>query len=209
MTWLATHALWRCKATAAGCGLATVLLAASCSAMAANSTIENSENEGWWQSTKDMVRTKAETIYDQGETSLLLSGYAHHGRSTYTRERIREFNENAWGLGLGKVLRHPNRDEEYLYALAISDSHYNPQLMAGYAYQWVWPLAGTLEIGAGWSALLISRPDILHGVPFPIALPLMSIGTPNVKLMASYIPRLSSNKGNGDVLYIFGRIHFD
>lgn len=209
MTWLATHTVRRCKVAAAGCGLAAALLATSCSAMAANNAIDNGANDSWWQNTQDVVRTKAETIYDQGETNLLLSGYAYHGRNTYTPERIREFNEKSWGLGVAKVLRHPNMDEEYLYAMAISDSHYNPQLMAGYAYQWVWPMAGPLEVGAGWTALLISRSDILHGVPFPIALPLVSIGTSDAKLMASYIPRLSGNKGNGDVLYVFGRIHFD
>ncbi|MEO8407687.1 MAG: hypothetical protein ABI476_04585 [Oxalobacteraceae bacterium] len=189
--------------------VAALLLAASCSAMAADNAPENVDNEGWWQRTKDRVRTKAETINQQGKSSLLLSGYAYHGRNTYTPERISEFNEKAWGAGFGKTLRHPNGDEEYLYGMAISDSHYDPQLMAGYAYQWVWPLAGTLEIGAGWTALLISRTDTWGGVPFPVALPLASIGTPNAKLMAAYIPRLSNNKGNGDVLYVFGRINFN
>lgn len=187
-------------------GLGAVLLAASCSTVAADNA---NENVGWWQQTKDMMRSKAVRINDQGETSLILSGYAHHGRSTYTSERIREFNEKAWGLGAAKTLRNPNGDEEYLYVMAISDSHYDPQLMAGYAYQWTWPIAGKLEVGAGWTALLISRSDTWNGLPFPAALPLVSIGTPAAKLMAAYIPRISNNKGNGDVLLLFGRISFN
>ncbi|WP_238552017.1 hypothetical protein [Herminiimonas sp. CN] len=182
------------------------MLAASCSAMAADSATDNGD---WWQHTKDVVRSKVETISGQGETSLFLSGYSYHGRNTYTPERIRQFNEKSWGLGLGKTLRHPNGDEEYLYGLAISDSHYDPQLMAGYAYQWNWPVAGKLEAGAGWSALLISRTDTWGRVPFPAILPVASIGIPGAKLMASYVPRLSGNKGNGDVLYVFGRINFN
>ncbi|NMM28994.1 MAG: hypothetical protein HHJ12_17320 [Glaciimonas sp.] len=209
MTWFATNSLRQAKAAVSGGGLAAVLLAASCSATATNNTTENVKNLGWWQQTRDMVLAKTAKIKDEGETSLLLSGYAYHGRNTYTPERIKEFNENTWGLGYGKTLRNPNGDEEYLFGMAISDSHYDPQLMAGYAYQWIWPIAGKLEVGAGWTALVISRRDIWGGVPFPIALPLASIGTRDAKLMAAYIPRLSSNKGNGDVLFVFGRINFN
>ncbi|MEO8599704.1 MAG: hypothetical protein ABI656_07730, partial [bacterium] len=68
---------------------------------------------------------------------------------------------------------------------------------------------GKLEIGAGWTAMLVSRTDIWGGVPFPAVLPVASIGTPDAKLMAAYIPRISNNKGNGDVLFVFGRINFN
>lgn len=206
MTWFATNFFSRYKARLSWCGLGALLLAASCNTMAAAYATEST---GWWRQTKDMVRTKAETMNDQGKTTLFLSGYAHHGRNTYTPERINGFNENAWGLGLGKILRNTNGNEEYLYGLAISDSHYDPQLMAGYAYQRIWPIADKLEVGAGWTALLISRSDTWGGVPFPIALPVASIGTPDAKLMAVYIPRISSTKGNGDVLFVFGRINFN
>ncbi|MFX6759635.1 hypothetical protein ABTH30_22325 [Acinetobacter baumannii] len=33
-----------------------------------------------------------------------------------------------------------------------------------------------------------------------------SIGTQKAKIMFAYVPRLSANKNNGDVLLIFGRI---
>jgi palmitoyl transferase len=206
MTGLATIFPRLAKAAPVRCGLGALLLATSCGAMAAD---DATENAGWWQRTTGAALAKAEKINAQGKTTLLLSGYSYHGRNTYTSERISEFNEKSWGAGIGKTLRHPNGNEEYLYGMAISDSHYDPQFMAGYAYQWVWPLAGPLEIGAGWTALLISRTDTWGGVPFPVALPLISLGTPDAKLMAAYIPRLSSNKGNGDVLYIFGRINFN
>ncbi|NMM37922.1 MAG: hypothetical protein HHJ09_10460 [Glaciimonas sp.] len=209
MTLFTTHFLKQAKTAVSGGSLAAALLAASSSATATNSATEDVKNPGWWQQTKDMVLAKTAKIKDEGETSLFLSGYAYHGRNTYTPERIKEFNENAWGLGYGKTLRNQNGDEEYLFGMAISDSHYDPQFMAGYAYQWIWPIAGKLEVGAGWTALAISRRDIWGGVPFPIALPLASIGTRDAKLMAAYIPRLSSNKGNGDVLFVFGRINFN
>lgn len=186
------------------CGI--MLLAASCSAIAADN---KPKNPGWRQQTQHMLLAKAAKFKDEGKTNLLLSGYAHHGRNTYTPERIREFNENAWGLGIAKTLRNSDGNEEYLFGMAISDSHYDPQLMAGYAYQWIWPIAGKLEFGAGWTAMLISRSDTWDGLPFPGALPLISVGTPDAKLMAAYIPRISDNKGNGDVWLVFARINFN
>ncbi|WP_423709003.1 hypothetical protein [Undibacterium sp. WLX3042] len=160
------------------------------------------EDESWWDSSK----AKAQNILDKGDLSILLSGYAHHGRNTYTRERLAELNERAWGLGFAKTIRNEKDNEELLYAMMISDSHFKPQPMAGYAYQWMKPLSEKLEVGVGATALLISRADYFSGVPFPAVLPIASIGTRKSKLMASYVPRISQNKGNGDVLLLFVRL---
>ncbi|WP_044530697.1 hypothetical protein [Herbaspirillum sp. B65] len=156
-----------------------------------------------WQQTKD----HAANIWNQGDGALYLSGVAHHGRSTYTHEKLNELNEHAWGLGYGKTLRNERGDDESLYGFVIKDSHRHPQYMAGYAYEWVFPIAKTgLELGLGGTAMLMSRQDYFHSVPFPVPLPLASIGTQKAKIMFAYVPRLSSNKNNGDVLLIFGRI---
>jgi palmitoyl transferase len=146
------------------------------------------------------------TIVDHGALSIILSGYARHGRNTYTAERIAELNENAWGLGFSKAVRNQKDNEDSLFGLAISDSHFKPQFMAGYAHQWMQPIGGNFEAGVGYTALLISRTDYFSGIPFPGVLPVASIGTRNSKLMAAYIPRLSQNKGNGDVLLLFLRL---
>ncbi|MFZ6849837.1 hypothetical protein [Undibacterium sp. RuRC25W] len=162
----------------------------------------STEQPSWYERAK----RKMTKIIDDGDMSLNLSGLAHHGRNTYTPERIAELNENAWGLGFTKAIRDEKDNEELAYAMVISDSHYKPQPMAGYAYQWMKPIAGKIEIGGGYTYSLISRTDYFKGVPFPIALPVASIGTKNTKLMAAYVPRLSKNKGNGDVLLLFVRI---
>ncbi len=156
-----------------------------------------------WQSAKD----RAANIWNQGDSELYLSGVAHHGRSTYSTEKLNELNEHAWGLGYGKTLRNDKGDDESLYGFVIKDSHRHPQYMAGYAYEWVFPIAKTgLEVGLGGTAMLMSRQDYLNSVPFPVPLPLASIGTKKGKIMFAYVPRLSANKNNGDVLLIFGRI---
>ena len=156
----------------------------------------------WWTQAK----TKTLDIYNNGERSIMLSGYARHGRNTYTPERIKELNERAWGLGFSNSIRDTKDNEESIYGLAISDSHFKPQFMAGYAYQWMKPLGDRFEAGLGVTGLLISRTDYFGGIPFPGALPVASIGTRKTKLMAAYIPRVSRNKGNGDVLLLFMRV---
>ncbi|MBP1318166.1 MAG: hypothetical protein QM686_12395 [Herbaspirillum sp.] len=156
-----------------------------------------------WQQTKD----HASRIWNQGDDAIYLSGVAHHGRSTYSRDKLNELNEHAWGAGYGKTLRNEQGNDESLYGFVIKDSHRHPQYMAGYAYEWVFPIAKTgLELGLGGTAMLMSRQDYFHSIPFPVPLPLASIGTQKAKIMFAYVPRLSANKNNGDVLLIFGRI---
>lgn len=171
------------------------------SSMACQAQSISSEASELW----DGAKTKAINILDNGELSLMLSGYAHHGRGTYTAERIAELNERAWGLGFAKTIRNAKDNEELLYGMIISDSHFKPQPMAGYAYQWMKPIGANIEVGAGLTGLLISRTDYFSGFPFPAVLPVASIGTRSSKLMAAYVPRFSKNKGNGDVMLLFVR----
>jgi palmitoyl transferase len=166
---------------------------------------QSTDTTGWWQRAKD----KVVSIDQRGLLDVYLSGYAYHGRSTYSAERISELNENVWGGGAGKTIHTPGGNLESIYFLAIYDSHYKPQIMAGYAYQWIQPIARTdIEAGAGLTALIVSRQDYFGGFPFPIVLPVASIGPDTAKVMLSYIPRLSKNKGNGDVLLAFLRFEF-
>ncbi len=161
----------------------------------------------WWQQAQDQIGI----IYREGETDLYVPGYIHHGRNSYTTERLTELNEkNAWGLGLGKTVRNARGNEESIYLLGVNDSHYKMQWMAGYAYQWSAPVAHTpLEASVGLTAQLMSRHDYFGAIPFPLALPLASIGTRGNRLMVSYVPRLSKNKNSGDVLFFFVRLRLD
>lgn len=143
-------------------------------------------------------------VAEQGRWDLYLSGYAHHSRDTYSRKRLQKLNEKAWGAGFGKTVRNERGNDESLYALVIRDSNRNLQWSAGYSYQWIFPVAATgLEAGAGLSAGLIQRKDWFDGVPFPAVVPVFSLGSSAFKLMASYVPRMSTRRGKGDVLFLF------
>jgi hypothetical protein len=171
-------------------------------ALCAPARAQQADNPSWWQQAKN----KVSLIANEGQGELYLSGYAYHGRNTYTAERIAEFNEKDWGLGYGKSLYNAKGNEESLFFMTISDSHYKPQPMLGYAYQWMWPIAKSgIEIGAGYTAMVVNRADYFGGVPFPLVLPVASIGAKKFRRTASYIPRISNNKGNGDVLFLLFR----
>lgn len=167
---------------------------------------ETPDTTGWFSKTFSQTKNRLDNIAENGDQEVYLSGYSYHGRHTYTEERIRELNKKAWGLGGGRTLYNESGNDESLYLFAIRDSHFKPQIMAGYAYEWIWSIPKTLvEVSAGYTAMLMSRQDYFGGVPFPIALPVAGIGVKGAKFMASYVPRLSSNKGNGDVLLMFFR----
>lgn len=154
------------------------------------------------------VTQHAANMWKNGDTEVYLAGWAHHGRSTYSKQKLDELNERAWGLGYGRILRNARGNDESLFGMVIKDSHNHPQYMAGYAHEWIFSLIRSgLELGIGGTAMLISRQDYFHNLPFPAPLPLVSIGKKNAKLTFAYVPRLSANKNNGDVLLVFGRIN--
>lgn len=167
---------------------------------------ETPDTTGWFSKTLTQTQDRLSNIANNGDMEVYLSGYAYHGRRTYTEEKLQELNEKAWGLGGGRTIRNADGNDESLYLFAIRDSHRKPQIMAGYAYEWIWNVPKTpVEVGAGYTAMLMSRQDYFGGFPFPIALPVVSLGVKGAKLMGSYVPRLSQNKGNGDVWLIFAR----
>jgi lipid IVA palmitoyltransferase len=90
---------------------------------------------------------------------------------TYTEQWLKKLNEKAWGAGIGKTVRNEKGDEESLYLMAIRDSDLNSQWMAGYSYQWMYPISmvsSSLEVGIGITALLIRRDDwFVEERPFP------------------------------------------
>lgn len=194
--------MYRKKFSFCRLAIITLIPVLSLSTACAQEALETSDTPGWWQQT----RNRLENIADNGAEEVYLSGYAYHGRDTYTAERIRELNEKAWGIGGGRTFRNADGNDESLYFFGIRDSHFKPQLMAGYAYEWVFSVPKSpIEVSAGYTAMLVSRQDYFGGFPFPLPLPIAGIGTKKGKLMFSYVPRLSGNKGNGDVLLIFAR----
>jgi palmitoyl transferase len=146
--------------------------------------------------------------YQQGQDQLIVTGYAHHLRSTYTEEKLRDLNENAFGLGWGKWTEDPDGDSHSVFLMAFHESHRKVQINLGYAYQTYWGPRSGLQAGLGYTAMIVQRPDIASGVPIPALLPVASLRYGQASLMGTFIPTLNGGINNGSVLFLFGRYDF-
>jgi palmitoyl transferase len=164
---------------------------------------ECEENAGWLAHKCARI---AEAL-KEGNHDLYLPLHAHHGRDTYRAERIEEFNEDAFGIGFGRSVIDQRSgwrgDWHGLYIMGFRDSHHKLQTMLGYGYQ-TYLGSGPFKLGLGYTAFLTSRRDIASGFPIPAAVPMLSLKYGKASLMGAYVPRISGNQGNGDVLFIFG-----
>jgi palmitoyl transferase len=160
---------------------------------------------GWFEYTCDRFN---EAI-DHGRNDLYVPFHSHHGRSTYTPERIEELNEQTWGVGYGRSVIDLKGDWHAFYVMGFRDSHFKPEYLAGYGYQTYWGRSDSLQAGLGYTVFLTVRSDYAdYHLPVPAILPMGSLRYKNASLMATYLPRISVHKGNGDVLFFFAHFGF-
>jgi palmitoyl transferase len=143
--------------------------------------------------------------YEHGGNELFLSGYSYHIPGTWTPERRAELNSNAWGAGLGRTVEEPNGDTHTVFFYGFEDSHRNAQLQAGYAWTTFWGPRDGVQLGLGYTALIVQRPDLLNGFPFPAVLPIASVRVQKATMVMTYIPTLNGGINHGSTLYIMGR----
>ena len=55
---------------------------------------------------------------------------------------------------------------------------------------------------------MTSRADIFNNIPFPLVLPLVSVGIGRVRFYGTFIPRVTSKLNNGNVAFFFARVAF-
>jgi palmitoyl transferase len=143
--------------------------------------------------------------YEKGGNELLVSGYTWHVPYTWTAERRAELNEYAWGLGFGRTTEDPNGDQHTVFFLGFLDSHKNAELQVGYAWSTYWGPREGLQVGLGWTGMIVQRPDIADGWPFPVVLPLAFVKYQKAQMVMTYIPNVGGGINNGATLYVFGR----
>lgn len=148
--------------------------------------------------------------YKGGAYDLYLTGYAYHGRGTYSDEALNDQNEQAWGAGIGRTHIDERNNSHGIYFMGFKDSHYKPEWLLGYSWLARWGLAEHLNVGVGVTAGFTTRTDYCDYLcPVPYILPLGAIEYRKVSLMATWVPKLPGAEGNGDVLFLFGKISFD
>jgi palmitoyl transferase len=183
-----------CLAVALACGASAPVRAAECADL--------------WDWVNTACRRLADT-YKYGSNELLLSGYAWHVPWTWTSEARAQENEYAWGGGWARTTERDNGDSDTVYFLVFSDSHKNAEFNLGYAWSTYWGPRDSIQAGLGYTVMIIQRPDIANGIPFPAILPLFSLRYQKFTLVSTFIPTLNGGINNGSVLYVFGKIALD
>lgn len=139
-----------------------------------------------WPSWARGACQRVDQIWNEGGNDLYLTGYSWHNRAMYSSDKIRSFNELAWGGGLGKSIYDEDGDWQGLYAMAFLDSHSDIEPIAGYGFQKIGRIGADTRLGIGYTVFLTSRSDIMSRVPFPGILPLVSAGYRDATLYATY-----------------------
>ncbi|WP_028372455.1 lipid IV(A) palmitoyltransferase PagP [Legionella lansingensis] len=172
-----------------------------------NSAISGQYSEACstWGSLLKPICHRMHQLWNEGSNELYMTGYAWHNRYTYEKHKIDSYNELAWGGGLGKGLYDEDGDWHGIYALAFLDSHKNVEPAVGYAFLKVAHLGINTRLGAGFTVLVTQRPDIYDGIPFPGALPWLSLNYRSLTVSGTYIP---GSKGAGNVLFLLAKWTF-
>jgi palmitoyl transferase len=161
-----------------------------------------------WDWLQQGCRRVADTWKD-GREEILVSGYSYHIPATWTPERRAQLNERAWGGGYGRTVEEPNGDTHTVFYLGFLDSHRNWESNLGYSWSTFFGPRDSLQLGLGYTAMIVQRPDIAAGVPFPTLLPLLTFRYGQANMVMTYIPALGGGINHGSTLYVFGRYTFD
>ena len=110
-------------------------------------TPASSAAPGFWQRSWNNV----ETTWRSDRYELYIPAVTWHNRAFYDRDKIDEYNEQPWGLGLGRYRYDSDGNWHALYAMFFLDSHDKVEPFAGYAWQKIWRPADDLRLGAGFT----------------------------------------------------------
>ena len=197
---------FRLGMTLAVCGLCAVLAfsatanAEEVGTEAANAEVTKpEESRSWMQSIGDSFSL----AWNEGKLDLYLPLVAWHNTAMY--DSTSEYNERPWGFGIGMSAFDSDGDQHGLFAMGIMDSKYHFQPIVGYSYIANWELFKDFSVGAGVAAGITARDNYKY-IPFPAALPVVSLQYSNIALQATYIP---GTYNNGNALFAWLRWHFD
>lgn len=150
-------------------------------------------SDGMWSNIKNTLSS----TWDSDSYELYLPVNTWHNRHYYSHEKIDGYNEQPWGMGIGKYRYDEDGDWHGIYAMAFADSHSKIQPVAGYAFQKMWYPSNNIRLGAGYTLGLTLREDFNY-MPLPVIAPLASVEYKQLALQSTYI---FGGKGNGNILF--------
>ena len=155
--------------------------------------------EYWQQLKADIATTWQSKKYDA-----YIPAYAWHNRLTYDRKHLDKYNENPWGLGLGKHYEDDKGNWHGLYAMAFKDSNDHLEIFFGYAWLKRWNINDNpnFKVGVGYTLGLTQRSEWYY-LPVPAPLPIASLEYKRLAVQAAYVPGV---KNDGNVLFVWTKL---
>ena len=172
------------------------------SAVALGASPVAAEEPSWFQKGRERLTD----IWQTGSSDFYVPLRTHHLRSAYSREQIDRYQEAPLGIGYGRSKFDRDGDLQRVFGMVFQDSHFKPNYTVGYAFEKSWRPAADWRLGGGFTAFVMTRPDIGHYTPFPGVLPFGSVSYKNVSVEATYVPGAG---GAGNVVFFWGRFRLD
>lgn len=118
-----------------------------------------------------------------------------NGKSIHTKKiQNTQYNERNWGFGLHyEFARTVQPWVPFVTVSGFKDSHNEPSYYVGGGYMRRLMLSrkhNYLHMDAGLVGFVMTRKDYRNGEPFLGALPALSMGTKNVSVNVTYIPKV-------------------
>ena len=159
--------------------LAGVVVPAYC---AENGT-QGQADSSWWT----LANNHLTEIWDKGNTELLLPAYTWHNRRRYDSDKVKDYNETPWGIGIGKYIE-PRPDRRYgLVAITFQDSFNKPEPSAWYSWQALWRTEKDFRPSLGFVAGITCRENY-HWIPVPGMAPTIGFDYKSLSVEGLYIP---------------------
>ncbi|MCL2459162.1 MAG: lipid IV(A) palmitoyltransferase PagP [Desulfobulbus sp.] len=152
------------------------------------------------------LKNRMVQTWEEGNLNIFLPVSIWHNRFMYDSEKIQQYNEDPRGLGIGLSIRDEDGDSHILYAMGFRDSHGMFEPFAGYGFikNWYMDNNKDFHIGIGYTLGITARHQYNY-IPFPLPLPLFSIGYKQLAVEAAYIP---GGYNDGNVLFTWLRWKF-
>jgi palmitoyl transferase len=138
-------------------------------------------------------------------TDIYLPMWTWHNTHAYTPQLLHSYNDWPIGFGIGKSYLDSQGNFHGFYAMEFADSHHKIEPIVGYVFtKKVWGHQQSLNLKVGYTAFITAREDY-HYIPFPAALPVVSLDYGKFSISGTYVP---GGHDNGNVAFFWGQYHF-
>ena len=151
------------------------------------------------------MKTSLTQTWKSNEHELYIPVNTWHNRANYSAKKINSYNEQPWGLGVGKYRYDEEDNWHSLYIIVFKDSNNDLEPVVGYAYQKMWLPAHEIRYGLGYTVGVTVRGNDDY-LPMPVVAPLVSIAYKKLALQSTYI---IGGNGYGNVLFTWLRWQLD